>query len=229
MPASIRTSTAEAAVVRKVVSASRRRSDGEITRRRVLDAAVESILASGYYQTSSNEIARRAGVTWGVIQHQFGTRDALLLEVLNDSWAKLQESMAHTEVCGATLEERLHVVLGALTSHYGEREYLALIQILIDLTRNPKASEDVRKAAAVHGAKLSRAWKPCFQSALGDAAGEEDLVRYAFTTLRGYLTGQVISSRVRGERDDPFQRELLVRGVAAAVRAEAAVRGIELA
>ena len=67
-----------------------RRTDGEQTWRRVLDAAEECILELGYYQASSNEIARRAGVTWGVIQHQFGTREGLLLAVLNDRWASMQ-------------------------------------------------------------------------------------------------------------------------------------------
>jgi AcrR family transcriptional regulator len=67
----------------------RRRSDGEVTRRKVLDAAIETILEVGYYQASSNAIARRAGVTWGALQHQFGTREALLLEVLNERWGRL--------------------------------------------------------------------------------------------------------------------------------------------
>jgi len=52
----------------------RRRRDGEATRRKVLDAVVESVLDVGYYKASSNEIARRAGVTWGAIQHLFGSR-----------------------------------------------------------------------------------------------------------------------------------------------------------
>ncbi|MEY2458244.1 MAG: hypothetical protein QOG30_74, partial [Acidimicrobiaceae bacterium] len=46
----------------------------QATRRAVIDAAVASILERGFYRASSNEITRRAGVTWGVIQHYFGTR-----------------------------------------------------------------------------------------------------------------------------------------------------------
>src|SRR5882757_6476754 len=68
----------------------RQRADGAATRARVLDAVVESILDKGYYRTSSNEIARRAGVTWGTLQHQFGSRELLLLEVLNQRWHDLQ-------------------------------------------------------------------------------------------------------------------------------------------
>ena len=38
-----------------------RRPRGEVTRERVLDAAVRCILDVGYYQASSNAIAREAG------------------------------------------------------------------------------------------------------------------------------------------------------------------------
>jgi len=206
----------------------RRRSDGEVTRRRVLDAAIESILENGYYQTSSNEIARRAGVTWGALQHQFGTREALLLEVVNDRWVRLQHTVANAEIGGETLEERLHAVLKVLSDHYGTPEHLAHIQILLDLTHNPNTSAATREAVAVHGRQLTLAWRPLFGRALGEAAGQEDLVRYAFTTLRGYLFAGLVARSIAETRSDRVPRELLVRGVAAAVRSEATARGIAL-
>jgi AcrR family transcriptional regulator len=199
-----------------------------MTRRRVLDAAIDSILQNGYYQTSSNEIARRAGVTWGALQHQFGTRETLLLEVVNDRWRQLQEGVANAEIRGDTLEERLHAVLNVLADHYGSPEHLAHIQILLDLTHNPNTSAETREAVAEHGRQLSRAWQPLFSRALGDAAGEEDLVRYAFITLRGYLLGGLIARSIAETRSDRLPRELLVRGVAATVRSEASARGISL-
>jgi len=226
VPASPRSRTASNAP--KVGAVRRRRSDGEVTRRRVLDAAIESILENGYYQTSSNEIARRAGVTWGALQHQFGTREALLLEVVNDRWARLQASVASAEIGGDTLEERLHAVLKVLSDHYGTPEHLAHIQILLDLTHNPNTSAATRDAVAEHGRQLTLAWRPLFSRALGEAAGEEDLVRYAFTTLRGYLFGGLVARSIAETRSDRVPRELLVRGVAAAVRSEATARGIGL-
>jgi AcrR family transcriptional regulator len=209
-------------------SAKRRRGDGETTRRRIIDAAIKSILERGYYQTSSNEIARFAGVTWGAIQRHFGTREALMLGVVNDRWLRLQAAMASAEIHGDTLEQRLHGVLELLEEHYGTPEHLAHIQILLDLAHNPNTSADTRKAVAEHGRQLTRAWQPLFRRALGDAAGEEDLVRYAFTTLRGYLVGGLIARSIAETRSDRVQRELLVGGVAAAVRAQASKRAITL-
>jgi AcrR family transcriptional regulator len=206
----------------------RRRSDSEVSRRRVLDAAVECILELGYYKSSSNEIARRAGVTWGTLQYQFGTRDALLIEVLNDRWEQLEHAVAEAEIVGQTLEDRLTEVLEVLATYYGRPEHLAQLQILLDLTHNPDASADIRRAVASHGRQLVRAWQPLFADALGEAAGEDDLVRYSFTVLRGYLIGYVISSSLADLKSDRTTRSLLVRGVAAAVRDEAAARGIAI-
>ena len=206
----------------------RRRTDGAATRARVLDAAVASILDKGYYRTSSNEIARRAGVTWGTLQHQFGSRELLLLEVLNQRWHDLQNEMATAKVSGTTLEARLHSVLEVLATHYGEPAQLASLQILLDLSRDPEVSKATKRAIDEHGARLIEAWQPLFEQALGEAANDEILVRYAFATLLGYLTGDLIASNITDTSDDRDVRELLVLGVASAIRQRAAERGLRL-
>jgi AcrR family transcriptional regulator len=206
----------------------RRRSDGEVTRQKVLDAAVDTILELGYYHASSNAIARRAGVTWGALQHQFGTREALLLEVLNERWGRLHEQMATAEIHGATLEDRLARVLEVLDTHYSAPEHLVQLQILLDLTHNPDTSDDARDAIAAHGRALNDAWQPLFVQALGPAARFTSLVAYSFLALRGYPTSQLIASSIAATASDTRQRDLLVRGVAAAVRQDAAARGVEL-
>jgi AcrR family transcriptional regulator len=206
----------------------RLRSDGEQTLKRVLDAAVETILEEGYYRASSNEIARRAGVTWGVIQHQFGTRQGLLLEVLNDGWATLQQRLATAEVVGDSLEERLRSVLEILAEYYEQPSHLAHMQILLDLTENPKTNAETRAAVAAHGEELTKAWRPLFQAALGGAAEDHQLVSYAFVTLRGYLMGNALASRIAAPIDSTVTRDLLVRGVAAAIRSGAAERHLSL-
>jgi hypothetical protein len=47
--------------------------------------------------------------------------------------------------------------------------------------------------------------------------------------LRGYLTSQLIASSIAETGSDARQRELLVRGVAAAIREDAATRGLDVA
>ena len=206
--------------------ARRQRADGAETRARMLDAVVDSIVEKGYYQTSSNEIARRAGVTWGTIQHQFGTREQLLLAVLERRWHELEHAVATARVEGSTLEERLNSVLDVLAGHYGRPAHLAHIQIALDLTHDPNVSAAARRSARRHGAELEKAWRPLFEQALREAALDQQLVTYAFLTLRGFLSANVIAGAISGKRTGVSQRDLLVRGVACAVRERAAELGL---
>ena len=209
-------------------SKARTRRDPEATRRKVIDAAVESILDVGYYESSSNEIARRAGVTWGVIQHQFGTREALLLDVLDDMWARLQASVATADVGTGTLEERLHALLDVLALHYGNPEHLVAIQIGLDLANNPKTSAETRRAVIRHAHRLARAWQPLSVDTLGPLAADPELVGYTFATLRGYLIGATTAREFGPDKHDDIERRLLVEGIAASLLAEARRRNLPL-
>jgi AcrR family transcriptional regulator len=192
----------------------------------VLDAAVTCILDVGYYQASSNAIAREAGVTWGTIQHQFGTREALLLEVVEEGLAALDRHLASATVRGGDLEERLASVLELLEVYYGRPEHLVHIQILLDLSSDPRALETTRRALDVQARSLTRAWKPFFVQAMGEASQSAELVEYAFLTLRGYLTANLLPSRLRRVGTRPAIRRLLVGGVACAVRQRAEELGL---
>jgi AcrR family transcriptional regulator len=205
-----------------------RRSDGELTRARVLQAAVDCIVERGYYRASSNAIARQAGVTWGAIAHQFGSREGLLLEVLQDRWDRLRTGLATATVSGETLEERLRSVLDVIEGWYGTSEQLVHIQILLDLSRDPGTTEATREAVLAHGRELQHAWRPLFVQAMGEAGTDRELVEYAFLTLRGYLMGNTLTAAYSTASPKKATRDLLVRGVACAIVERANERGIAL-
>jgi AcrR family transcriptional regulator len=206
----------------------RRRRDGEETRQRIIQAVVDTILEQGYYKASSNEIARRAGVTWGAIQHLFGSREALMIAVLEERWHQLNDRIASADIPHGSLETRLRGVLDVLASYYESKDHLAQIQILLDFTCNPVTTSETRRVIRRHGEELNSTWRPLFAQALGAAADEFDLVVYAFTTLRGYLATRNIAETIADLPDDEMQRRLLVDGVARALRAEARRRQIQL-
>jgi AcrR family transcriptional regulator len=184
----------------------------------VIQAATECILEKGYYQASSNDIARRAGVTWGAIQYQFESREGLLLEVLNVAWDALRDQIRDAHINGDTLEERLESLLAVLATHYSSRDYLAHLQILLDLNQDPRSSATAKAAVAFHGAELNRLWQPLFQQVLGEMAGDQEVARFLFLTSRGYLTGNLIASSISKMRDDAEERQMLVSGMAMVVR-----------
>lgn len=52
------------------------------TRARLLEAAMEVLQTKGYGQLSIHEVARVAQMTTGAVQHHFGSKAALMMEVL---------------------------------------------------------------------------------------------------------------------------------------------------
>ena len=120
------------------------RAAQEGTRQRVIDAAIDCILAKGYYRASSNEIARWAGLTWGVIQYHFGTRERLMLDAFRD---QVQKLIDHSEVyvfTGETTRDQLWSVYDYLYGFFGRREYLAALEINLNLVRTPTTEEAIR-------------------------------------------------------------------------------------
>jgi TetR/AcrR family transcriptional regulator, regulator of cefoperazone and chloramphenicol sensitivity len=116
--------------------------DAAQSRQRLLDAAVACILEKGYYRASSNEIARRAGVTWGVIQYHFGTRERLMLAVFKDACQRLIDHSRAAVITGDTLREQLASYFAHLLAFYGKPEYLAYLEINLNLARDPATSEE---------------------------------------------------------------------------------------
>src|SRR3954453_16025856 len=90
-----------------VVKGKGRDREDTTTVAKVIDAAVNCILEEGFYRASSNQIARRAGVTWGVIQYHFGTREGLLLAVFKRSADQLLHTLEHATITGDSTRERL--------------------------------------------------------------------------------------------------------------------------
>jgi AcrR family transcriptional regulator len=116
--------------------------DGGQSRQRLLAAAVACILEKGYYRASSNEIARRAGVTWGVIQYHFGTRERLMLAVFKDASQRLIDHSRAAVITGETLREQLSSYFDHLMAFYGRPEYLAYLEINLNLARDPDTSAE---------------------------------------------------------------------------------------
>jgi AcrR family transcriptional regulator len=200
-----------------------------MTCRRVIEAAVSCILEEGYHRASSNEIARRAGVTWGAIQYQFGSREGLLVEILSDRWSRLLGSAESAQLPEkVSLEDRLMAVMDVLATHYSSPEYVVLVQITLELVKDPKTSDHVRRAVDLFGVELTAAWRALLEQALGEASWSPELVRYAFRTLRGYLAGNAMASTVADVADDHHDRLLIVRGVAHTIQVEADRLGLSV-
>ena len=162
------------------------------TRARVIDAAVACILERGFYRATSNEIARRAGVTWGVIQHYFGTRERLMLAVLNDATRRFSEMVDSAEITGDTLDERLSAYLSALASYYGEPFYLVSLQIVLNLTHDPATSDETIRTLLESTERTTRRVNELARQVVGGELDAPVLESLLFHACRGLAVSHLI-------------------------------------
>jgi len=157
-----------------------------------VDAAVDCILEQGYYRATSNQIARRAGVSWGVIQYHFGSRERLLLAVLEDATERFSTMVQSADISAPSVEERLARYLAALASYYGEPAYLAGLQVVLNLSHDPATSEDAARALADNARRTNRRLHDLAVQVIGPG-GDEALVSLLFHACRGLAVSHLIA------------------------------------
>ncbi|WP_436776543.1 TetR/AcrR family transcriptional regulator [Yinghuangia sp. YIM S09857] len=153
------------------------------TREKVVDAAIACILDKGFYRASSNEIARRAGVSWGVIQHHFGNRESLMVAALRAGATRLEVIVEGADVDGDTLEERLTRYWEMINSYYGRPEYLVHLEITLNLLRDPAVSQEATQTIVDTNKRLQQRFLDHELTVVRDPAAVSP--GYLFHALRG--------------------------------------------
>jgi AcrR family transcriptional regulator len=102
-----------------------RRRDPEAHRAAILQAAREAFTEHGYARTTIREVARRAGVTHGLVMRHFGSKERLMLAAFPGPRG-LDEAAAGDP---ATLPERIaHAFVQRMEEAAGEDPLIAIIR-----------------------------------------------------------------------------------------------------
>jgi AcrR family transcriptional regulator len=194
------------------------------TRARVVDAAVACILDEGFYRASSNKIAKRAGVTWGVIQYHFGSREALMVAVHERGLEELDRCLADAVITGATLDARLAAFVDALWSYYRRPEFLAYLQVVLNLSHDPTTADSTRVALKTSHDQVGARLPVLGRAVLGDGPSDTEVTetaRFLYNVVRGLALDQELLDAMPVEHSGTAafdaQRDELVRVLALAL------------
>ena len=155
------------------------------TRTRVLESAVACIDELGIARASSNEIARRAGMTWGAIQHHFGSREDLLLSVIESNFSELESNVRNAAVVGGTTLERVQALADLLWDYCSDIRFRVSVEILLDLRRDPAGSELVAQRLSDANEAMGAMWDEICVKAL-DLPSDPTIARILFGAARGF-------------------------------------------
>jgi TetR/AcrR family transcriptional regulator, regulator of cefoperazone and chloramphenicol sensitivity len=195
------------------------------SRQRVIDAAVACILDQGFYRASSNAIADQAGVTWGAIQYHFGSREALMLAVLEEGAQRLTDTLSNANITGGSVTERVGQYGDILASYYAAPEYLAFAQVLLNLTHDPRTTRQTRQAMDRISETATPELRRLQRQVLAGAGTVRPAVRAVLLhALRGLALSHVMLESLPVHLSEPArfgeQRDLLAEAIGLLVEHE---------
>ena len=100
------------------------------TTNKLIEATIDVINESGYGGLKATEITRKAGVTWGAVQHLFGDKENLLLTVASRTYEELSAALRTDITPSASMSERVEQIVGVTWRAYQSDAYLAMVEIL---------------------------------------------------------------------------------------------------
>jgi len=191
-----------------------RRSQAERTaetRGKIMRAVVESITEVGFQKTTASEIARRAGLTWGAVQHHFGGKDGILAAVLEDSFERFAERLTSFPGEESPLEKRVAFFIDRSWEHFRSPHYRSTFEILLNY------SDEERDADAPWKGQMLRAWNRIWSEIFSDSHLSRrrtvTLQHYTISALSGLASMKMLegpTARIR-EAELTLLKETLVR------------------
>jgi AcrR family transcriptional regulator len=194
------------------------------TRTRVIDATIDCILDEGLYRASSNRIAKRAGVSWGVIQHHFGSREALLLAAFQSGMSELIDHLESAVIAGKTFEARLESLADVIWSFYRQPKFIAYEQLTLNLLRDPTMDAATVRLVRRRQTKIGELLTGLAVQVVDDEIAAVLPPTTLLQTLRGLAIGLVLGEAAQGRvrriapETSSSERAVLLAALAALVR-----------
>ncbi len=157
----------------------------ELTRKKVIQAAIDSIYKEGFHAAHTNRIAETAGVSWGVLQYHFGDKDGLLQAVLDTIFDNYMATLSKVELSGGSLRERLTQLIDAVWGMVSGKEYRVSVAILRNAGKDGSSSINGQKQMVQWARRTSELWDHLLEQDVSEPVMSETARHLLFATLRG--------------------------------------------
>ena len=115
-------------------------------RRQILRAAITVFARSGYPASRVSDVAKEAGVAYGLVYHYFGSKEDLLETIFRRTWSRMLEAVEEVERADESARKQLaavaRIVLGAWPVDPD------LVRVLVrEVARSPQLGREVDEIA----------------------------------------------------------------------------------
>ena len=175
------------------------------TREKVIQAAIRCIAENGYQKATVTRIADLSGVSWGGIQHQFGSKAAIIQAVLDHTLDEFVVGVQDLSTQDDQLETRVELLVEGAWRLVNRPGFLAFLEIVLSHRHEPHKTNPAWRYTARVWKVMIAVWDHLF----GDLDLTDQQVQTARRVTFSTLTGMAVESVVRS--DSPtFERPLEV-------------------
>jgi TetR/AcrR family fatty acid metabolism transcriptional regulator len=123
-------------------------------RRTILRAAVEVFSKKGYHGCRIADVAREAGVAYGLVYHYFKNKDELLESVFTSGWSGFVGRIQEQVAAGGSLPEQVRGVVSVAFDAY-KRDPRGVKVLILEVGRSPSGGAVNRGSAFGEVIKLA--------------------------------------------------------------------------
>jgi TetR/AcrR family fatty acid metabolism transcriptional regulator len=114
----------------------------EEKRQQILDAAARVFARRGFHATRVSDIAKEAGIAYGLVYHYFKSKDELLETIFRDTWTQMLARIHEVEQTGEPSSEQVRRV-AALVLRTWNRSPDVVRVLVREITRSPQIQDQV--------------------------------------------------------------------------------------
>jgi TetR/AcrR family transcriptional regulator, fatty acid metabolism regulator protein len=121
------------------------RAQAQVEKRRLLlDAAIRVFARKGYHASRVGDVAKEAGVAYGLLYHYFGSKEEVLETIFRETWSAMLEAARGIEETGAPAREQVRKVAAVVLGSWKANP--DLIRVLIrEVTRSPHIQQEIEE------------------------------------------------------------------------------------
>ena len=120
-------------------------------RRQILQAAVRTFAAKGYHAARVSDIAKEAGVAYGLVYHYYESKETLLEAIFRETWGAMLETVQSVEQLDEPARERVRKVSEIVLRTW--KRDPDLVRVLVrEVTRSAQVQDETAEIELAHQA-----------------------------------------------------------------------------
>lgn len=181
------------------------------TRARLLDAAIETLVAQGYAALTTTEVCRRAGLSQGALFKHFESKAGLVGALAERLFSALIEDFRAGFAGAGAPGDRLGAVLAQLARSFREPRLLAALELYTAARTDAVLRAQLAPVLARHRANLLREARDLFPRAAEANRDFDAIVDTVIAALQGAALGGLATSDPEPTRRSLVWLERLLR------------------